>query len=212
MNVSKEFLFVCVAVLGHRQPNGAMLSAVNLPNHTFTGAGLVLLAVNQYWAHSDNCSSWISKKQRMTVEIVHDLYPRKNIARSGRGGTRNLLITSRTRIQLKHRGWLYKELRYKSTRYKELRYKSTRYKELRYKSTRYKWRNNAAVALGPGVQSVVSLTSSLMVISLTVLADSVRNILIFFAEKMWVAFAVQKLLTFFQQKMSAYLRITRLKF
>ena len=39
---------------------------------------------------------------------------------------------------------------------------------------------------GP-VQSVVSLTSSLRVISLTVLADSIYNILIFFAEKkMWV--------------------------
>ena len=66
--------------------------------------------------------------------------------------------------------------------------------------------------LGPVVESVVSLTSSLRVISLTVLADSVHNILIFFDEKMWVAFALQKLLTFFQQKISAYLRITRLKF
>ena len=66
--------------------------------------------------------------------------------------------------------------------------------------------------LGPVVQSVVSLTSSLRVISLIVLADSIYNILIFFAEKMWVAFAVQKLLTFFQQKISAYLRITRCKF
>ena len=65
---------------------------------------------------------------------------------------------------------------------------------------------------GPVVQSVVSLTSSLRVISLTVLADSIYNILIFFAEKMWVAFALQKLLTFFQQKISAYLRITRCKF
>ena len=37
---------------------------------------------------------------------------------------------------------------------------------------------------GPVVQSIVSLTSSLRVISLTVLADSVYNILIFFAEKM----------------------------
>ena len=37
--------------------------------------------------------------------------------------------------------------------------------------------------LGPFVQSVVSLTSSLRVISLTVLADSINNILIFFAEK-----------------------------
>ena len=37
---------------------------------------------------------------------------------------------------------------------------------------------------GPVVQSVVSLTSSLKVISLTVLADSIYIILIFFAEKM----------------------------
>ena len=38
--------------------------------------------------------------------------------------------------------------------------------------------------LGPVVQSVVSLTSSLRVSSLTALADSIYNILIFFAEKM----------------------------
>ena len=37
---------------------------------------------------------------------------------------------------------------------------------------------------GPVVQSIVTLTSSLRVISLTVLADSIYNILIFFAEKM----------------------------
>ena len=37
---------------------------------------------------------------------------------------------------------------------------------------------------GPVVQSVVSLTSSLRVISLTILADLIYNILIFFAEKM----------------------------
>ena len=36
---------------------------------------------------------------------------------------------------------------------------------------------------GPVVQSVISLTNSLRVISLTVLADSIYNILIFFAEK-----------------------------
>ena len=34
------------------------------------------------------------------------------------------------------------------------------------------------------VQSIVSLTSSLRVISLTILVDSIYNILIFFAEKM----------------------------
>ena len=38
--------------------------------------------------------------------------------------------------------------------------------------------------LGPVVQSVVSLTSSLRVISLTVLADSIYSFLKFFAEKM----------------------------
>ena len=38
--------------------------------------------------------------------------------------------------------------------------------------------------LGPVVQSVVSLTSLFRVILLTVLADSIYNILIFFAEKM----------------------------
>ena len=38
--------------------------------------------------------------------------------------------------------------------------------------------------LGPVVQGVVSLTSLLRVISLTILADSIYNILIFFAKKM----------------------------
>ena len=42
----------------------------------------------------------------------------------------------------------------------------------------------AHINLGPVVQSVVSLTSSLRVISLTLLADLIHNILIFFAEKM----------------------------
>ena len=64
------------------------------------------------------------------------------------------------------------------------------------------------INLGPVVQSAVSLTSSLRVISLTLLDDSIYNILIFFAEKMWVAFALEKLLIFFQKKISAYLRIT----
>ena len=51
---------------------------------------------------------------------------------------------------------------------------------------------------GPVVQSVVSLTSSLRVISLTVLADSI--------------YTMYNILIFFQQKISAYLRITRCKF
>ena len=52
------------------------------------------------------------------------------------------------------------------------------------------WAAKALVGLsigivqGPVVQSVVSLTCSFRVISFTVLAGSVHNILIFFAEKM----------------------------
>ena len=42
--------------------------------------------------------------------------------------------------------------------------------------------------------------SSLRVISLTILADSIHNILIFFAEKMWVAFALQNYSHFFSNK------------
>ena len=45
--------------------------------------------------------------------------------------------------------------------------------------------------LGPVVQSAGSLTISLRVISLTVLADSIYNILIFFAEKNVTAKATQ---------------------
>ena len=43
--------------------------------------------------------------------------------------------------------------------------------------------NVSVNSLGPVFQSIVSLKSSLRVISLTVLADSRYNILIFFAEK-----------------------------
>ena len=82
-------------------------------------------------------------------------------------------------------------------------------------SKRYYWAVCALIKVksqGPVVQSIVSLTSSLRVISLTVLADAVYNILIFFAEKIWVAFKLQKLLTLFQQMISAYLCITQCKF
>ena len=45
---------------------------------------------------------------------------------------------------------------------------------------------------GPVVQSVISLTSSSRVISLTVLADSIHNILIFFAKKNVSSFCAAK--------------------
>ena len=52
----------------------------------------------------------------------------------------------------------------------------------------------------PVVQSIVSLMSSLRVISLTVLVNLIYNILIFFAEKMWVAFARKSYSHFFSKK------------
>ena len=54
--------------------------------------------------------------------------------------------------------------------------------------------------LGPVVQSVVSLTSSLRVISLTVLADSIYYILIIFAEKNVSSFCIAKATHIFSAK------------
>ena len=57
-------LFVCVEVLRPSQLNGVMLSAVSLPNHTFTGHVHILSS------ETDNCPSWISGRERMTVENI----------------------------------------------------------------------------------------------------------------------------------------------
>ena len=53
-----------------------------------------------------------------------------------------------------------------------------------YSQCMFSKRKKQSKYLGPVVQSVVSLMTSLRVISLTVLADPIHNILIFFAEKM----------------------------
>ena len=59
---------------------------------------------------------------------------------------------------------------------------------------------------GPVGQSSVSLTSSLRGQLIKCFTTLYPNTLIFFVEKMREAFAMQKLLTFFQQKILAYLR------
>ena len=59
---------------------------------------------------------------------------------------------------------------------------------------------------GPVVQSIVSLTSSLRGQLIKYFTSLKTNTLIFFVEKMREAFALQKLLTFFQQKILAYFR------
>ena len=59
---------------------------------------------------------------------------------------------------------------------------------------------------GPVVQSIVSLTSSLRGQLVKCFTTLQPNTLKFFVEKMREAFALQKLLTFFQQKILANLR------
>ena len=61
-------------------------------------------------------------------------------------------------------------------------YKETQKKK--HTKTLHKLHLTSPIMLGPVVRSIFSLMSSLRVISLTVLADSIYNILIFFAEKM----------------------------
>ena len=67
-------LFVCVEVLRPSQPNGVMSSAVSLPNHTFTGKAQsskrLTSIVHILLAETDNCPSWISGRERMTVENI----------------------------------------------------------------------------------------------------------------------------------------------
>ena len=59
---------------------------------------------------------------------------------------------------------------------------------------------------GPVVQSNISLTSSLRGQLVKCFMTLYPNTLIFFVDKMREAFALQKFLTFFQQKILAYLR------
>ena len=65
---------------------------------------------------------------------------------------------------------------------------------------------------GPVVQSFVSLTKSLVNDLLSLWVRLTSSVLIFFAAKMWGAFALQKLLTFLLQKMEVFLCIICLKF
>ena len=66
--------------------------------------------------------------------------------------------------------------------------------------------------LGSVVQSIVSLTSSLRGQLMKYFTTLQPNTLIFFVEKMREAFAVQKLLTSFQQKILVYFRYCEFKF
>ena len=67
-------------------------------------------------------------------------------------------------------------------------------------------------ALGPVVQSILSLTNSLRGQLVKCFMTLKPNTLIFFVEKMREAFALQKLLTFFQPKILVNLKYECLKF
>ena len=65
---------------------------------------------------------------------------------------------------------------------------------------------NSGRRLGPVVQRIISLTSSLRGQLLKCFMTLFQNTMIFIVEKIGEAFALQKLLTFFQQKILAYIR------
>ena len=82
-------LIVCVEVLRPSQPNGVMSSAVSLPNHTFTGQALsskrLTSIVHILSPETDNCPSWISGRERMTVENISWSISTKECCRPRRG-------------------------------------------------------------------------------------------------------------------------------
>ena len=54
---------------------------------------------------TDYYPSWISGREKMTIENISWSISMKECCRPGRGQTPNLLITSQTDIQLSHQGW-----------------------------------------------------------------------------------------------------------
>ena len=91
---------VCIEVLRPSQPNGVMSSAVSLHNHTFTGQAWcskrLTSIVHILSPETDNCPSWISGRERMTVENISWSISTKECSRPRRSRTRDLLVYSRT--------------------------------------------------------------------------------------------------------------------
>ena len=98
----------CVEVLWPSQPNGVMSSAVSFPRHTLL-AKLSPLSIYQYCAHFFARNRQLPFLNQRKGENIRRKYfiiksPRKNVADLGGGQTRDLLASSRTCIQLSHRG------------------------------------------------------------------------------------------------------------
>ena len=54
---------------------------------------------------TENCPSWISRRERKTIENISWSISTKQCCQPGGGQTHNLMITSPMRIQMSHRGW-----------------------------------------------------------------------------------------------------------
>ena len=84
-----SFKLFCAEVLRPSRPNGVMSSAVSLPNHTFTGQALsskrLTSIVHILSPETDNCTSWISGRERMTVENISWSISTKECCRPRRG-------------------------------------------------------------------------------------------------------------------------------
>ena len=63
----EPFVCVCVEVLRPSQPNGVMPSEISLPKHTFKRLTSIVHILSP---ETDNCPSWISGRERMTVENI----------------------------------------------------------------------------------------------------------------------------------------------
>ena len=89
LNEKKKRALVCGEVLRPSQPNGVMSSAVSLPNHTFTGqtksSKQFTSIVHILSPETDNCPSWISGRERMTVENISWSIFTKECCRPRRG-------------------------------------------------------------------------------------------------------------------------------
>ena len=82
-------VFDCVEVLRPSQPNGVMSTAISLPNHTFTkqasSSKWLTSIVHILSPETDNCPSWISGRERMTVEYTSWSNSTKECYRPRRG-------------------------------------------------------------------------------------------------------------------------------
>ena len=99
-----QHMFVCVKVLWTSLPNWVMSSTVSLLTHNSTGQAWsskqLTSTVHILSPETDNCPSWISRRERMTVEnISWSIYTKECCWPSG-SQTHDLLITSRINIQL----------------------------------------------------------------------------------------------------------------